>query len=111
MLYSSSKGYSIKFPSHSCLQGDRERLLCNKNILYLHGHARIIFAKSYTSNGKSKKNAYESVALESMKCGAKVRKGNLVDEDFKDCQIPIDGAWQKRRHTSLNGVVMGISKE
>ena len=29
--------------------------------------------------------------------------------DIKRCRVSIDGSWQKRGHTSLNGVVTAVS--
>ena len=54
--------------------------------------------------------AYEDVAKESMATAASEVK---VDKaaDINDCQVAIDGTWQKRGFSSLNGAVVATSKE
>ena len=33
----------------------------------------------------------------------------LTDAGLVNCEVPVDGSWQKRRHSSLNGVVTALS--
>ena len=40
-----------------------------------------------------------------------INNPNAKENDIVDSDICIDGAWQKRGHNSLNGVVTGISRE
>ena len=54
--------------------------------------------------------AYESVADESMKAAGKEVQNRLSEGAIvKNCQVSLDGTWQKRGHSSLNGVVTAIS--
>ena len=34
-----------------------------------------------------------------------------IDNDIIDCQIGIDGSWQKRRYSSLNGVITAVIRD
>ena len=56
--------------------------------------------------------AYEAVAQQSMKEAAdELRTTEMTaDEEILDTQVTIDGTWQKRGHSSLNGVVVACSK-
>ena len=62
-------------------------------------------------------SAYSSAALKSTTEAAdETRKKVLNDEAYNDnaiadCQVSIDGTWQRRGHLSLNGVVVAVSKE
>ena len=51
---------------------------------------------------------YESVADESMKAAGKEVQNRLSEGIVKNCQVSLDGTWQKL-HSSLNGVVTEIS--
>ena len=55
--------------------------------------------------------AYESIASDSMKNAAIETRGKPIDQGMMDCQVTIDGTWQRRGHSSLHGVVAGISRE
>ena len=33
----------------------------------------------------------------------------LTDAGLVNCEVAVDGSWQKRRHSSLNGVVTALS--
>ena len=33
----------------------------------------------------------------------------LTDGGLVNCEVSVDGSWQKRRHSSLNGVVTALS--
>ena len=53
----------------------------------------------------------ESIASESMKYAAIAARGKPIDQGLTDCQVTIDGTWRKEGHSSLHGVVVGISGE
>ena len=55
--------------------------------------------------------AYETVAKECLLSAAEeVRKTPLTPEaEIEDCQVTIDGTWQKRGHSSVHGVVAATS--
>lgn len=59
--------------------------------------------------------AYQSVATESMQRNAKEIKDIVgpcsSNNNVYDCDISLDGTWQKRGHASLNGVVSAVSKD
>ena len=38
-------------------------------------------------------------------------KGNVSTDEPLDTDIGIEGSWQKRGHSSLNGVVTGVARE
>ena len=38
-------------------------------------------------------------------------KGNVSTDEPLDTDIGIEGSWQKRGHSSLNGVVIGVARE
>ena len=54
----------------------------------------------------------ESASVSSMENAAKEIHMKFVRENkfLTDCPIGIDGTWQKRGHSSLNGVVTGIAR-
>eukprot|EP00112_Aurelia_sp_Birch-Aquarium-sp1_P011533 Seg2424.2 transcript_id=Seg2424.2/GoldUCD/mRNA.D3Y31 product="hypothetical protein" protein_id=Seg2424.2/GoldUCD/D3Y31 len=58
-------------------------------------------------------NAYEAVAEKCLLTAAtEVRKTPLTKEaEIVNCQVSIDGTWQKRGHASLNGVVVATSDD
>lgn len=58
-------------------------------------------------------NAYEAVAEKCLLTAAtEVRKTPLTKEaEIVNCQVAIDGTWQKRGHASLNGVVVATSDD
>ena len=56
--------------------------------------------------------AYESVAEDSMKeASREVHNLSQQTSEVKDCQVSVDGTWQKRGYSSLNGVVTVISSK
>ena len=56
-------------------------------------------------------DCYKEVAEASCKNAAdEVRVANGNKEDVSNCQVSVDGTWQKRGHASINGVVTVISK-
>ena len=67
--------------------------------------------KVFTSFVHKITTAYEKIASESMKNAAIETRGNPIDQGMMDCQVTIDGTWQKEGHSSLHGVVVGISRE
>ena len=57
---------------------------------------------------------YQDTALYSCEEAATETIQKIDEKDpygITDCQVSVDGSWQKRGHTSLNGVVTVISKE
>ena len=75
--------------------------------MHLHGNAPAFHAKSVHKIT----TAYEGIASESMKNAAIETRGKPIDQGMMACQVTIDGTWQKRGHSSLRGVVVGISRE
>ena len=58
-------------------------------------------------------NSYQNTCFQSCKNAAletTIKLGGSSDVVI-DCQVSVDGTWQKRGHSSLNGVVTVISKE
>eukprot|EP00794_Sanderia_malayensis_P002927 gene2927-3381_t len=58
--------------------------------------------------------ALTKTAVESCQNAGRETKESLSFKDDngpQDCQVSVDGSWQKRGHISLNGVVMLISRE
>ena len=57
--------------------------------------------------------AYQDACLLSCKEAAleTINKLGGSSDVVTDCQVSVDGAWQKRGHSSLNGVVTVMSKE
>ena len=57
--------------------------------------------------------AYETVAIQSTTRAAFQTRMNLFVDHNKpiNCQVSVDGTWQKRGHQSLNVIVIIISKE
>ena len=54
-------------------------------------------------------NAYQVVADESMKnAGKEVYEQLEANATVKDCQVSVDGTWQKRGFSSLNGAVTAL---
>ena len=70
---------------------------------------------SYNDINSTLHDIYENVAAENTKKAAvevrKIINNGATSDDIVDCQISIDGTWQKRGHSSLNGVVVAISKD
>ena len=64
--------------------------------------------KVFTSIVHKITTAYESIASESMKNAAIETRGMPIDQGMMDWQVSIDGTWQRRGHSSLQGVVVGI---
>ena len=60
---------------------------------------------NYAKLVNSLKTVFFNVAKESMKNAAK----ELKTEDIDECGVSVDGSWQKRGYTSLNGCVTAIS--
>ena len=60
---------------------------------------------NYAKIVKALKTAAFNVAKESMKSAAEELKGSAEHE----CAVSVDGSWQKRGYTSLNGCVTAIS--
>ena len=60
-------------------------------------------------------SVYKEVAEKSCQEAAKetrIKLGGSADgDDMVDCQVSVDGSWQKRGHMSLNGVVTLVSRE
>ena len=57
---------------------------------------------------------YSEIAQNSMKMGADetiTKVGQQEHDSATNCQVSVDGTWQKRGHASMNGVVTLISKE
>ena len=56
--------------------------------------------------------AYEAVAIQSTTRAAfQIRKTlRVIHNETVNCQVSVDGAWQKRGHQSRNGIVTIISK-
>ena len=70
--------------------------------------------KSYDSINKSLQRGYVEVAQASQrKAAAETReKGMTGDvESIVDCNVSVDGSWQRRGYSSLNGVVTLMSNE
>ena len=67
---------------------------------------------SYDYINKKLNSAYADDAKESMENAAPevldIISSNADINDVVDSDFCIDGSWQKRGHTSLNGVVTGI---
>ena len=58
--------------------------------------------------------AYKEIAEESMQLAAtEIRdmKQDATIEELLDCDIAIDGTWQKRGYSSQHGVVVGVSNK
>ena len=55
-----------------------------------------------------KKEAKESVLAE---VNDLIEKGNVSIDENLDTDVGIDGDWQKRGHSSLNGIVTGVARE
>ena len=57
-------------------------------------------------------DAYEKVSQACMKQAAEEVRKTALNENavIEDCQVAIDGTWQKRGHSSLNGVVVATTK-
>ena len=71
-------------------------------------------AKSFAAVNEKLSVAYEEVAKRCMQGAAEeVRRTPLTTEDaeIEDCQVAIDGTWQKRGYASLNGVIVATSVE
>ena len=67
---------------------------------------------TYKSINNTLHQAYESVAEESMQAASKeLHQLSEQTSEIKDCQVSVDGTWQKRGHSSLNGVISVISSK
>ena len=67
---------------------------------------------AYSKINSSLHTAYKTVADLSMKNAAKeVFQISKQTSDVRNCQVSVDGTWQKRGYSSLNGVVSVISSE
>ena len=69
--------------------------------------------QSYNDINLSLHNIYEMVAKESMLAAVNdlKEKRNVSINGNLDTDIGIDGSWQKRGHSSLNGIVTGVARE
>jgi len=69
--------------------------------------------KNFNYLTKKLYKAYETVAIQSTtKAACQARMALCVDHNEPiNCQVSVDGTWQKRGHQSLNGIVTIISKE
>ena len=69
--------------------------------------------QSYNDINLSLHNIYEKAAKESMLAGVNdlKEKGNVSTDEPLDTDIGIDGSWQKRGHSSLNGIVTSVARE
>ena len=71
--------------------------------------------KNYNNINDTLHNAYANSVRESTLRAARETKEIISpdadDNSITDCQVSLDGAWQKRGHASINGVVTLMSKE
>ena len=69
--------------------------------------------QSYNYINLSLYNIYEKAAKESMLAGLNdlKEKGNVSTDEPVDTDIGIDESWQKRGHSSLNGIVTSVARE
>ena len=70
--------------------------------------------KSYDSVNKSLQKSYAEVAQASQKKAAKETREKLGEnnlEDITNCNVSVDGTWQKRGFSSSNGIVTLMSSE
>ena len=72
-----------------------------------------IAVKSYNNINKLLLESYQAVSQESQKIAANETRQALdcVDENPAECQVSVDGTWQKRGFSSLNGAVTIMSKD
>ncbi len=72
-----------------------------------------MIAKSYSAINDKLSNSHAEVAEECMKRAAnEVRKTPLAaDAEIENCQVAIDGTWQKQGYASLNGVIVATQRE
>ena len=72
-----------------------------------------IAVKSYKNINKVLLKSYKAVSEESQKSAAnEIREAiGCIDENPAECQVSVDGTWQKRGFSSLNGVVTIMSKD
>ena len=72
-----------------------------------------ISTRTYIDINDKIHDIYQVAANKSMKAATdnvrKVINANAGENDVIDTDISIDGSWQKRGHSSLNGVVTGVS--
>lgn len=71
---------------------------------------------TYNKMNQSLYSAYSVVALKSTTDAAVETRKTILHDTFNDdviadCQVSIDGTWQRRGQASLNGVVVAVSKE
>ena len=69
--------------------------------------------QSYNDINLSFHNIYEKAAKENMLAGVNdlKEKGNVSTDEPVDTDIGIDESWQKRGHSSLNGIVFSVARE
>ena len=67
--------------------------------------------KSYAAINDLLLDAYKESANESMVMAGKDVRTNIVGSDFQNTRVSVDGTWQKRGFSSMNGVVVAISDE
>ena len=74
-----------------------------------------ITIKAFNAINRVIHQVYGKVAFESMQRAAneiKIKHHATADASgIVDCQVSVDGTWQKRSYSSLNGVVTAISEE
>jgi len=70
--------------------------------------------KTYNELNSVLLDAYEKTATKSMENAAvetrQIENPTSLETDIVDCQVGIDGSWQKRGHSSLNGICAAIFK-
>ena len=64
---------------------------------------------AFNETQKNIAKAYNVVATESMIAATDQLKENVDDQGITDITVSCDGTWQKRGHSSLNGIVTVIS--
>jgi hypothetical protein len=70
---------------------------------------------SYDITNNKLHKVYKEISSQSMKAAVselrEMLNANGSDDEVIDCGISIDGTWQRRGYSSLNGVVAGLSHE
>ena len=70
---------------------------------------------TYNEINTSLHEAYTKAADQSMRNVAKevrnITTKFAIDNDIIDCHIGIDGSWQKRGYSSLNGVITAVARD
>ena len=71
--------------------------------------------KQYNKVNEKLHEAYKDEAMESCTVAAKETQEKMSvgnsDAGIVDCQVSVDGTWQKKGHVLLNGVVTLVSKD